>query len=118
MGELVSIVGVAIPMLTIAGSALAFVWKSFRDAKEDRRKQFFELMTRIDTHGTIAGKIAAVYHLRYFPEHKDFIIRFCDTQKDNINGDAARLLAEEMESTRDYFRSFLDNPRARPRPRF
>lgn len=104
MEKLVSIVGVVIPMITIAGSAAAFVWKSFRDAREDRRNQFFELMTLIDTNGSIASKIAAVYQLRQFPEHKEFIIRFCDTQKDNISGDAAKLLSEEMVKTRDFFR--------------
>ena len=107
MEQLIAVVGVAVPMMTIAGSAAAFVWKSFRDAREDRRKQFFELMTLIDTNGSIAGKISAVYQLRYFPENRDFIIRFCDTQKDNISGSgtAVKLLAQEMETTRDFFKN-------------
>lgn len=105
MEQLVSVVGVVIPMITIAGSAAAFVWKSFSDSRENRRKQFFQLMTLIDADGSIASKIAAVYQLRNFPEHSDFIIRFCDTQRNNLtgNGTAVALLAKEMNMTMDFF---------------
>jgi len=103
MQEWVTLIGIIVPLLTIAGSAAAFVWKSYRDARENRRKQFFELMALIDTTGTIASKVAAVYQLRFYPEHKGFIIRFCDTQRHNISGHAAPLLAEEMDRTRDFF---------------
>lgn len=104
MDKLISIIGVVIPMITIAGSAVAFVWKSYRDARQERRKEFFDLMGLIDAKGSIASKITAVYQLRFFPEHKDFIVRFCDTQKENIDGSgtAAKLLADEMVKTRDF----------------
>ena len=81
MQEWVSFVGIVVPLLTIAGSAVAFVSKTFGDAKESRRKQFFDLMALIDTNGSIASKVAAVYQLRYFPEHKDFIVRFCQRRQ-------------------------------------
>lgn len=103
--HLISIVGVAIPMITIAGSAVAFVWKSYRDARLARHVRFFELMEIIDSKNTIAAKVAAIYQLRTFPEHKDFIIRFCQVQSQNISGDgaAAEALADEMKRTEKFF---------------
>lgn len=98
-------IGVIVPLLTIAGSSVAFVYKTYRDARQDRRKQFFELMDLIDNKGTIAAKTAAVYQLRFYPEHKDFIIRFCDAQGENITGpeSATRILSAEMRATRHFF---------------
>jgi hypothetical protein len=98
-----TIIGVIIPMITIAGSAVAFIFKAYRDAADAKRAEFFALMDRIDTPGTIAGKVAAVYQLRYYPEHKEFIVRFCRTQRTNIKGDSAQLLADEMDSTERFF---------------
>lgn len=103
MEVFLNFVGVIIPMITIAGSAVAFVWKSYRDTAAERRAGFFALMDRIDTEGTIAGKIAAVYQLRFYPEHKDFIVRFCESQQANITGGGTKLLADEMNKTLDFF---------------
>jgi hypothetical protein len=92
-------------MCTIAGSAVAFVFKAYLDSRRERRQQFFDLMDLIDNKGSIAAKVAAIYQLRFFPEHKDFIIRFCDTQKNNISGSgiAADSLRAEFEKTADFF---------------
>lgn len=104
MEKLISIVGVAIPMMTIAGSAVTFVVRWILDGRERRRKQFFDLMSLIDERGSIAGKVTAVYQLRFFPEHRDFIVRFCDTQRENIDGAgvSAKLLADEMKKTSEF----------------
>lgn len=68
------------------------------------RDQFFELMAFIDSKDRpIATKVAAVYRLRDFPEDKEFIARFCQSQRENIQGDAARLLRDEMDATAQYF---------------
>ena len=66
-----------IPLVTIAGSAVVYVVKLYQDSAERRRNQFFELMQFIDSDRPIATKVAAAYELRRFPEHKDFIMRFC-----------------------------------------
>jgi len=47
--------------------------KLYLDRAERRRKDFFKLMDLIGGQGSIANKVAAVYELRRFPEHKEFI---------------------------------------------
>lgn len=100
-----------IPLATIAGSAVAYIVKLYQEAAERRRKHFFELMQYIDGSGTIATKVAAIYELRSFPEHRDFIIRFCETQRGNISparstaGPAVEALIAEFDATRDFFKS-------------
>ena len=99
----VTLLGFAAPLITLAGSAVAFVVKLYLDANERRRNQFFDLMDKIDSQSSIAKKIAAVYELRQFPEHRDFIIRFCKTQRSNITGTGAATLVMEMEATQTFF---------------
>lgn len=98
----VTLLGFAAPLLALAGSAVGYVVRIYLDSNENRRNYFFNLMKFIDGQGTIAQKIAAVYELRRFPEHRDFIIRFCATQRNNISGGGAELLALEMDKTREY----------------
>jgi hypothetical protein len=98
----VTVLGLAIPLITLAGSALAYVVRLYIDGAERRRKQFFELMQFIDSKEPIAAKVAAVYQLRSFPEHRDFIIRFCGSQRGNIVGPASNLLSDEMDKTREH----------------
>ena len=100
---LANFIGISLPLITIAGSAVAYVVKIYNDAAQSRRKQFFDLMGLMDAKGTIASKLAAIYELRSFPEHKDFIVMFCRTQKTNIDGASASLLEGEMQRTIDYF---------------
>ena len=99
------------PIAVIAGSAVAYVIKLFQDAAERRRKHFFELMQFIDGPGTIATKVAAIYQLRNFPKHRDFIIRFCETQRDNVSAASAKVgaaavesVVAELDATRDFFK--------------
>ena len=94
----VAIGGFAIPLLGLAGSAIAYVVKLFQDARERRHARFFELMNFLDGEGTIAAKLAAIYALRNFPEHRAFIIRFCETQHNNIDGPG-----HVVQSLRDEF---------------
>jgi len=105
----VTLIGVAAPLIAIAGSAVAFVIKLFLDRAERRRNQFFELMQFFDSDKAIATKLAAAYELRRFIEHKEFIIRFCNkfpnlTRKPNeVGGSTVEYLQAEILATRDYF---------------
>jgi hypothetical protein len=97
----VTLLGFAAPLITLAGSAVAFVVKLYLDAGERLRNHFFDLMDKIDGQSSIAKKVAAFYALRQFPEHRDFIIRFCKTQRSNVSGPgtASAALIAEMEAT-------------------
>jgi hypothetical protein len=106
-----SIVGFAAPLIALAGSAVAYVVNIFIESRQRRRNQFFELMDRIDNkNAPIAGKQAAVYQMRQFPEHRDFVVRFCKAHRDNIKSDgggSAKALADEMDATCEYFERYL-----------
>jgi hypothetical protein len=99
----VTLLGFAAPLIALAGSAVAYIVKLYQDAAQRRRDHFFELMKFIDSTQPIATKVAAVYALRQFPEHRDFIVRFCNTQRANITGVGAPLLAAEMKATQEFF---------------
>jgi hypothetical protein len=99
----VTLLGFAVPLMTLAGSAVAYVVKLYLESAERRRNRFFELMQIIDSDSRIAKKVAAVYELRRFPEHRDFILRFCTNQKTNITGVGAHILVAEMEATQAFF---------------
>jgi hypothetical protein len=98
----VTLLGFVVPFIALAGSAVAFVLKVYRDGADRRWNQFFELMKFIDSKDLpIATKCAAAYQLRHFPEHKEFIIRFCQNQRLNIEGSAAAALIMELDGTRE-----------------
>ena len=100
----VTLLGFAAPLIALAGSAVGYVVKIYQDAATRKRNEFFELMGFIDSTLPIATKIAAVYRLREFPEHKDFIIRFCESQRNNITGGGGHFLIAEMDATAAFFR--------------
>lgn len=102
---LVTLIGFAAPLLALAGSAVAYVIKLYRDAAETRHKRFFELMTYIDGQGPIAANVAAIYALREFKEHREFIERFCATQRNNTSGAAAQILIAELDYTAEAMRN-------------
>src|SRR3546814_15962551 len=56
-------------------------------------------MTYIDGSGPIAAKLAAVYALRDFKEHREFIRRFCTTQHSQVVGGTAESLIKELNLT-------------------
>ena len=84
----VAFIGFLIPILTLAGSAAAYIIKLYQDTGEKRYKRFFELLMHIDGQGSIAAKVGAIYALREFKEHRAFIQRFCEVQRTNVTGDA------------------------------
>jgi hypothetical protein len=102
----VTIGGFAVPLLGLAGSAIAYVINLFSERRERRRQRFFELMQFLDDKGTIASKSAALYALRDFPEHREFIVRFCEAQSNNMTGDeiAISILKYEMLQTAEALR--------------
>ncbi|WP_155856324.1 hypothetical protein [Acidiphilium cryptum] len=91
-----------IPLFTISGSAIAFIVKLFIDRSDKIHNRFFDLLKIIDSKEPIATKMGAVYELRNFPQHKEFIIRFCESQNSNIIGSdtAVSALRAEMDSTK------------------
>ena len=100
----ITLIGFVVPFLTLAGSAAAYVVKLYQDADERRHKRFFELLTHIDGQGTIAAKVGAIYALREFKEHREFIERFCENQRTNISGPAAPILIAELDKTKEAMR--------------
>ncbi|MDB5476695.1 MAG: hypothetical protein JWP49_2206 [Phenylobacterium sp.] len=96
----VTLLGVVGPLATLAGSALAYVIKSYRDRADSRRRQFFELMQFIDGSGPLATKMAAIYQLREYKEHRAFIVRFCVQARTAIAGSTAQVLIAELDETR------------------
>ena len=109
----VTLVGFAAPLIALAGSAVAYVVKLYEDALNKRRNQFFELMQFIDSERPIATKMAAVYELRRFPEHRDFIVRFCgEMARTNVSGIGAQVLVSEMNHTREFMEK-LSNAHSR-----
>lgn len=112
-----TVLGFVVPALTLAGSAGAFVIKLYLDQSARRRTHFFELMQFIDGNGPIASKMAAVYRMRDFAEHREFAIRFCDSQAPLIVGPTSAPLSEEMRRTsahmkkqRNFFRRIEPAP--------
>jgi hypothetical protein len=89
----------AVPLVGLAGSAIAFVVKLFQDATERRHRRFFELMTHIDGSGPIAAKLAAIYALRDFGEHAEFVERFCKSQRDKVVGGNSEAIVAELDKT-------------------
>jgi uncharacterized protein YjbI with pentapeptide repeats len=61
-------------------------------------------MVYIDQRGTIASKLAAIYQLRDFPEHSEFIVRFCRANLENVDGQGADILKAELKQTIEFFR--------------
>ena len=101
----VTLLGFAAPLVALAGSSVAFVVKVYQDRSERQRNQFFELMQFIDSDRPLATKMAAVYQLRSYPEHRDFIIRFCRTVRNQVSGNAGQALINELDETRAFMES-------------
>lgn len=93
----------SVPLIVLAGSAVAYVMKYSSEVRDRKHLQFFEVMAHLDEKGTIAKKVASVYHLRSFPEHAEFISRFCREQAENVSGDASELLRDEFLRTAKHF---------------
>jgi hypothetical protein len=95
----VTLLGFAGPLMALAGSAVAYVFKVFGDGAERRRQRLFELMQFIDSDKPLAVKLAAVYELRRFPKDREFVVRFCKVVRGQIKGDAAAALVAELDAT-------------------
>lgn len=87
---------VVLPLITLAGSAVAYIVKLFLDLADRRRRHFLELVGLLDQPGTLAGKLAAVYQLSRYRRHKDFLIRFFDNRDTIISGTSGDVVKEEM----------------------
>ena len=96
--------GVVLPLATLAWAAVYFVLNWRGELKHKRYQKFFELMELVGKQdSSIAGKMAAVYEMRKYPEYSDVIIRLCiDAQ---IHGHAKELLEREFDLTAKHFGS-------------
>lgn len=87
---------VFLPLMTLAGSAAAYIVKLFLDLSDRRRKNFLELVELLDKPGTLASTLAAVYQLSEYGRHGDFLIRFFGNRDTIISGESGEVLKEEM----------------------
>jgi hypothetical protein len=90
---------VAVPLVGLAGSAIAFVVRMYLEAAERRRQRFFRMIEYINGQGGIIEKLAAMYQLREFTEHREFLIRLLEMQRGNITGGQKDNLVAEMDRT-------------------
>lgn len=87
---------VFLPLMTLAGSAVAYIFKLFLDLSDRRRKHFLELIGLLDQQGTLASKLAAVYQLSRYDQHRGFLIRFFEKRDMIVSGTSGDVLKEEM----------------------
>lgn len=103
-----TLIPLALSSLTLFGSAVAYFVNQYAERKQRRWNQFLELTKFIDNKDApLAGKLAAVYLLRQFPEHAEFGVRFCDTVREHVSGAAAAPLRREAEETKKFFERLL-----------
>jgi len=100
IGGWIAIVTAAGTVLTLAGSAIAYFMKLFLERADRRHAEFLKMVDYIDGKDPLAKKLAAIYLLRTFPEHRDFVIRFCDHISPNIIGGAAAQMQTELALTK------------------
>ncbi len=89
-------IAVILPVITLSGSAVAYIVKLFLDLADRRRTHFLQLVGLLDQQGTLAGKLAAVYQLSQYRRHKDFLIRFFENRDTIVDGTSGEVLKEEM----------------------
>jgi hypothetical protein len=101
MDDQLTLVITAIPLFTIAGTALAYVVRLYLEARDRQHQRFFELLKYLDGDAPLATKMGAVYQLREFKEHGEFVERFCRTVRNEVTGAAAQSLIDELDRTAD-----------------
>ncbi len=102
----IAFVGILIPLTIASITAAIFVFNQLRDNQYRNYKKFFEITDSIGRKdGSIVSKVAAIHELRKYKPYKDVIIRICNGVE--VDGDAksAELLRQELQMTRDYFKS-------------
>lgn len=98
-------VAIIVPLITLAGSAVAYIVKMFLDLADRRRAHFLELIGFLDQPGTLAAKLAAVHQLSRYRQHRDFLVRFFENRDTIISGESAAVLKEEMRIAAERLRS-------------
>ena len=111
MRTLFEIVGIVLPLFTIAGSAFAYVFNYIGERKRRRADEFAKLIQIFDTEGQTASKISAIYHLRQFPEHSDFIMSLCARFSSFVKEGDRDMLHEHFQQTLNYFLELDANKR-------
>ena len=96
--------GIVLPLTALAWAAVFFVFTWREENKHKRYEKFFSLMDRVgEQDSSIAGKMAAVYELRKYPEYKDVIVRLC--QDGQIAGSGKGMLEREFDLTAKHYGS-------------
>lgn len=104
--EWVAWAGLALPLATLALSALLYVLNMRRQANDADFERFFSIMDKVgQREGSILAKVAAIYELRGFPRYRDLIIRMCNDAQGQVVGDSAHMLVEEFRLTAEYMRN-------------
>lgn len=96
--------GLVLPLVTLAWAALFFVMTWREELRHKRYQKFFDLMDKVGARdASIAGKMAAVFEMRNYPEYREVIIRLC--RDAGIEGEAKELLEREFDLTARHFGS-------------
>lgn len=96
--------GLVLPLATLAWAAIFFALTWREEIKHKRYQKFFELMELVGKeNSSIAGKMAAVFEMRKYPEYKEVIIRLCKDAQ--IHGHAKQLHEREFDLTARHFGS-------------
>ena len=107
--DIVEIIIKYLPLWALAGSAVFYVWNCFKEFENNRRQQFFDLTKILDDQNLpLASKMVAIYHLRFYNKHADFISRFCTSCQRSMSGPSASELIAELELTKSYVNRFKD----------
>ena len=103
--------GIVLPLVALAWAAVRYVLLQMTEHKHRRFKQFIEIVDLLDASGTIAGKCAAAYQLKSYPEHGEFIERFCRDVQAHVSGASGELLKAELRRTAEYFEGRRGTPK-------
>ena len=92
--------GTLLPLIAMAGAAVAFVIRYYQSKREARVKEFLKLVGLLES-GSFVSKRTALYLLRTFPEHKEFILRLLRNLMENFDGPPSvrSALKDEIERT-------------------
>jgi hypothetical protein len=103
VGDWIAWAGLVLPLATLAFSAVWYVRALSQKQRADRYSRLWELMRQAGAQdGNIAGKMAAFYEMRKYPEYAEVIIRLCEDTE--VVGGSAALLKKEMLLTAEHLR--------------
>jgi hypothetical protein len=95
--------GVVLPLATLAGSAVFYVWGTLRQVRSREFEQLFKVMDLIGSDGgNQPSQMAAIFELRNYPKYKDVIIRMCENIPVRGTGASTAAIKRELELTAQF----------------